>query len=147
MSTMAQETPQHLSIVTIGAHDFSELRRFYQQWGWQLTESSADYDDWCAFDMNGCLLSIYPLDLLGHEAAPGQEAPVNEWRGITFAITLSSEDELKRAYEAALAAGATSVSAPTKREWGGTSGYVADPEGTRWELAIGGPNPAPPRLR
>lgn len=34
-----------------------------------------------------------------------------------------------------LAAGAVAVAEPTDREWGGYSGYIADPEGNRWELA------------
>ncbi len=27
------------------------------------------------------------------------------------------------------------LSEPTTREWGGRSGYIADPEGNRWEIA------------
>lgn len=34
-----------------------------------------------------------------------------------------------------MAAGARVVGAPVDREWGGYSGYVADPEGNRWEIA------------
>jgi len=34
-----------------------------------------------------------------------------------------------------VAAGARVVGAPVDREWGGYSGYVADPEGNRWEIA------------
>ena len=35
-------------------------------------------------------------------------------------------------------AGAVSVAEPADREWGGRSGYVADPEGNRWEIAWAG---------
>jgi len=34
----------------------------------------------------------------------------------------------------------TLVVAPAAREWGGYSGYVADPDGFRWEIAY---NPGP----
>jgi hypothetical protein len=37
--------------------------------------------------------------------------------------------------ELAMEAGATPIAEPRAREWGGRSGYVADPEGTRWEIA------------
>ncbi len=117
------------------------LRAFYRNWGWAETTTSTD--DWCAFDMSGCLLSLYPMDLLRDEAAPNEATPNEMWRGFTLAINVQSEDRLREMFEAALEAGATSVAAPTKREWGGASGYVADPEGNRWELATGGPNPAP----
>ena len=31
-------------------------------------------------------------------------------------------------------AGARSIAGPVEREWGGYSGYLADPEGNRWEI-------------
>jgi uncharacterized glyoxalase superfamily protein PhnB len=35
----------------------------------------------------------------------------------------------------ALRSGGRVVADPVDREWGGYSGYVADPEGNRWEVA------------
>ncbi len=120
------------------------LRDFYRRWGWVEVEESTD--SWCAFDVGGCLLSIYPLDLLGDEAAPDVAAPndagEDAWRGFTFAINLPDESSLRAVFAAALNAGATLVADLTPRFWGGISGYVADPEGNRWEMATGGPNPA-----
>ncbi len=37
---------------------------------------------------------------------------------------------------AALAAGATDLKKPVAAEWGGYSGYIADPDGHVWELAV-----------
>lgn len=37
-------------------------------------------------------------------------------------------------------AGATAVVAAQQRAWGGYSGYFADPDGFRWEIAV---NPSP----
>lgn len=34
-----------------------------------------------------------------------------------------------------IAAGGALVAAPQRREWGGYTAYVADPEGYRWEIA------------
>ena len=67
----------------------------------------------------------------------GAPVPAAGWNGVTFAINVSAEDELRSVFDAAVAAGATVVAPITRREWGGTSGYVADPEGNRWELAVG----------
>ena len=36
--------------------------------------------------------------------------------------------------DAAVAAGATSITTPAHREWGGTSACVADPDGFRWDF-------------
>ena len=133
--------PQHLSILTLGVEDMGRMRAFYQSWGWSEVEASTD--GWCAFDLGGCLLSLYSLELLGQEAAPGAESPGSAWRGFTLAINLRDESALSESFEAAVAAGASVVAELTQRTWGGVSGYVADPEGNRWELATGGPNPAP----
>lgn len=37
--------------------------------------------------------------------------------------------------DSAVAAGATLVAPVTRRDWGGVSGYFADPDGVRWEVA------------
>jgi uncharacterized glyoxalase superfamily protein PhnB len=38
-------------------------------------------------------------------------------------------------FDAAIRAGARAVAEPRDREWGGRSGYIADPEQNRWEIA------------
>ena len=48
--------------------------------------------------------------------------------------------DVDRVVAEAVAAGATVVTAPVARDWGGYSGYVADPDGYRWEIAY---NPGP----
>ena len=40
-----------------------------------------------------------------------------------------------RCPSAAVGAGATGAGPGVEREWGGYSGYFADPEGHRWEFA------------
>lgn len=127
--------PQRVTIVTLGARDLSGLRSFYSRWGW--IESDESNESWVAFEVGGTLLSLYPLALLGDEAAPGLPQPEPGWNGVTFAINVESEADLMAMFDAAVEAGATVVARPTRRTWGGMSGYVADPEGNRWEMAAG----------
>lgn len=127
--------PQRVSIVTVGARDLASLRSFYARWGWTETEDANE--GWSAFDVGGWLLSLYPIDGLGDEAAPDAPTPTADWNGVTFAINVQSEAELQAMFDAAVAAGATLIAPVSRREWGGMSGYVADPEGNRWELAVG----------
>ncbi len=127
--------PQKISIVTLGARDLASLRAFYAGWGWTETEDASEF--WSAFDVGGLLLSLYPIGALGEEAAPGAHAPSTGWNGITLSINVQSEADLDAVFGAAVAAGAEVIAPVTRREWGGTSGYVADLEGNRWELAVG----------
>lgn len=141
MLAMSKGVPQHLSILTLGVFNLPTLREFYRAWGWDELEASSD--EWCAFDVGGCLLSLYPLELLGEEAAPGEPVLTAPWRGFTMAINVATEPEVQEVFDMAITAGAIEIQTPSHRDWGGLSAYVADPEGNRWELAAGGPNAAP----
>jgi uncharacterized glyoxalase superfamily protein PhnB len=51
-----------------------------------------------------------------------------------------TEPEVDAVLELARAAGADPVVMAEHRDWGGYSGYFADPDGFRWEIAV---NPGP----
>jgi hypothetical protein len=126
------DIPVRLSLVTLGARDVALLRDFYVRLGWPLRNDVEG--EFASFLLGGVVLSLYRLDLLAEEAAPGAPDP-GDWRGVTLACNCDSRAEVDRAYAAAIAAGATSIMEPIDREWGGCSGYFADPEGNRWEIA------------
>ncbi|MEU7922555.1 VOC family protein [Micromonospora zamorensis] len=128
--------PSRLSVVTVGARDIVTLRSFYRSLGWP--ELPASDDGWSAFLLGGVLFALYPLPDLAAEAAPGVPAPAGGWSGVTLACNVDSREEVDAAFAAAVEAGATVVAAPTDRSWGGRSGYIADPEGNRWEIAWAG---------
>jgi uncharacterized glyoxalase superfamily protein PhnB len=48
---------------------------------------------------------------------------------------VGTREEVDDAVTSAVNAGATAVASPVERDWGGYSGYFADPEGYRWEIA------------
>jgi uncharacterized protein len=131
--TVLSRIPQRLSFVTLGTRDMPRARAFYASWGWP--ERDGGSDEFAQFEMGGVRLALYPLDLLGAEAAPGCAAPPPGWNGVTLAINVGSQTLVDEAYHAAVASGARSVAEPTAREWGGYSAYVADPEEQRWEIA------------
>jgi uncharacterized protein len=124
--------PQRVSYVTLGARDMVRLRAFYAGLGWR--EKAGSSDDFTAYDA-GILLTLYPLELLGEEAAPGEPAPRSGWKGVTVGVNVESTQAVDQAFASAVAAGADAIDAPTARAWGGYSAYIADPEGNRWEIA------------
>lgn len=120
--------PATLSFVTLGADDVSVLRRFYSAL-WPEKMSSPD-GEYVAYDLGGVTLTLWPLTNLAREAHadwPGRG-------GFAMAINLASRDDVAPALEEARKAGAQ-VWAPEDRDWGGFTGYFADPEGNRWEIA------------
>ncbi|MCX5064521.1 VOC family protein [Micromonospora lupini] len=128
--------PSRLSVVTLGVRDVGLLRSFYRTLGWPELPTSDD--EWSAFLLGGVLLALFPLPELAAEAAPGVPEPTGGWSGVTLACNVDSRAEVDTAFAAAVAAGATVVAEPTDRPWGGRSGYIADPEGNRWEIAWAG---------
>jgi uncharacterized glyoxalase superfamily protein PhnB len=134
-----RSVPSRLTAVTLGCRDLPAQRRFYRNLG--FIEAPASSDEWVAFHLAGVYLCLYGLDALGAEAAPDEAtrevaAPEGRWNGVTLAINVASPDEVDAVFAAAVAAGATPIDAPTDRPYGPRASYVADPEGTRWEIVF-----------
>jgi uncharacterized protein len=125
------EIPARLSIVTLGAREMDVLRSFYRTLGWP--ELPNGDNSWTGFLLGGVLLALFPLSDLTAEAAPDSAAATG-WSGVTLACTVDTRDEVDRAFDAAVATGATGVADATDRPWGGRSAFIADPEGNRWEI-------------
>ncbi len=125
--------PPRLTFVTLGTKNMAQRRSFYSGWGW--AEGDGGSDEYAQYMLGSVRLALYPLELLGSEAAPGCPAPLTDWNGVTLAVNVADKAEVDAGYRAALDSGARSIGAPVNREWGGYSAYVADPEGQRWEIA------------
>ena len=89
----------------------------------------------CGPSLGSTRLALCPLDLLGHEAAPGSDMPDSDWNGVTLAINVDNRILVDEVFTAATASGDRVIAVPVDREWGGYSGYIADPDGQRWEIA------------
>ena len=124
--------PQRISYITLGVREMATLRAFYAELGWQERPGSSD--DFATFEAEGVLLALYPDGQLGQEAAPGSRCLGGGGTGsrsgsMSRAPRLSTRRSV-RLWQPGLGA----VAGPVKREWGGYSGYIADPEGNRWEI-------------
>jgi catechol 2,3-dioxygenase-like lactoylglutathione lyase family enzyme len=121
-----------ISAITLGVRDVERSRRFYVEGlGFR---SVLDLPGEISFVQSapGQLLALWLVDEMPSEygeVGHGALAPP-----ISLGHNTSSAEEVERLYAAALAAGATHVSGPARREWGGTSACVADPDGFRWDF-------------
>jgi uncharacterized protein len=120
-----------ISIATLGVSDLARSTKFYLALGWQLTaDSSAEIS---FFRTAGGVLALYPFDLLAKDAMlPGPRA--GGFGGVTLAINVERPEDVQPGLDAAKAAGASILKPATKAEWGGLSGYFADPDGYPWEV-------------
>ena len=124
--------PARLSIVTLGVADLERSKTFYEALGWKRTASSNE--EICWYRTADSYLGLFPRDLLAADAnlPPAPPAPFG---GITLAICVASEEEVEGAIATAEQAGAKVIKPPERAEWGGFSGYFADPDGHPWEVA------------
>lgn len=125
--------PARLSLVTLGVADVARSTEFYTALGWPLSSASVP-DEVSFFRTAGGLLALYGVrDLAADATVEGGEVPA--FRGVTVAINLESPADVDAAIEAAVAAGGRLVKPARAAEWGGYSGYFADPDGHLWEVA------------
>ena len=120
-----------ISMITLGVKDLNKSVHFYQQGlGFPRMESSPEV---AFFTLDGSWLGLYGRESLAEDAtvaADGQGFP-----GFTLAHNVSSEAEVDKIIEHAVAAGASMVKRPQKVFWGGYAGYFSDPDGYLWEVA------------
>ena len=123
----------NLVIVTLGVRDLARSITFYAALGWERRGDPAQGIVW--FRTSGSWLGLFGHADLAADAGlePPEELP--SYRGVTLAVNLPSEAEVDAAVATVTAAGGRLVKAPHRVEWGGYSGYVADPDGYLRELA------------
>jgi uncharacterized protein len=126
--------PARLTFVTIGARDITSLRAFYERVG--FTDLNPQIPNFASFLAGGVLLALYDAEELAAEADPGGAVPPAGYGGIALACNADAKDDVDALFRRWVDAGATVVHEPVDRvEIGVRSGYVADPEGNRWEIA------------
>lgn len=124
--------PARLSIVTLGVADLPRAVAFYERLGWERAASSMDEIAW--FHTADTNLGLFAnTDLAADANLPPERA---RFGGVTLAINVASEDEVGRFLDEAVTAGATLLKSATRADWGGVSGYFADPDGHPWEIAF-----------
>jgi uncharacterized protein len=129
---------QRISFLTLAVRDLEASRRFYLDGlGW-----TAD------LEVEGDVIMIMAgerlvLSLWDREHFQAEVGPIAMDAGIapfTIAHNVATRAEVDGVLATARAAGADPVHDAVERDWGGYTGYFADPDGYRWEVAH---NPGP----
>ena len=129
---------QRISFVTLAVRDLDATRAFYVDGlGWTP-----------ALDVPGEVLMIKAgerlvLSLWAEAGFETEVGPIRRGPGlvpVTLSHNVRTNAEVDEILATARAAGADPVVAAVEREWGGYTGYFADPDGFRWEIAT---NPGP----
>ncbi len=123
---------QRISFVTLAVEDVERSRAFYVDGlGWE-PEVLVPGEVLMLRAGERLVLSLWSLAEFEQEVGP-----VRRGEGVspvTLSHNVATEPEVDAVLELAASLGAT-VSGPQHRPWGGWTGYFADPDGFRWEIA------------
>lgn len=129
---MTQEPAPQITALTLGVRDVERSRDFYVQ-GLGFRELHHVSGEILFVQAgHGLMLSLWNIASMPGEygdVGHGVQAPP-----LSLGHNTGSVQEVQDLYAKAMAAGATSIGAPTARDWGGTSACVADPDGFRWDF-------------
>lgn len=122
-----------ISLVTLGVADLDRAIDFYENTvGWKRIDDCPP--GIAFFDLGGLAFSLYPHSEMVKEC--GEDfTPLNDYHGFALAYNARSDEDVDSIFEALRSRGATILKEPEKVFWGGYSGYFADPDGHKWEVA------------
>lgn len=125
---------QRISFITLAVRDLRASRAFYLEGlGWS---AELDVPGEVVMIRTGQHLVLSLWDAAAFEAEVG---PIVQGVGVppvTLAHNVATREEVDTVLELAREAGSPDVTAARDRDWGGYSGYFADPDGFRWEIAM-----------
>jgi uncharacterized protein len=123
----------HVSLVTLGVADLVRATRFYEAMGW--IRSSVSVAGTVSFLRGGAVvLALFGRADLAHAAGVPLAGDLRT-SDIALAMNVGSPEEVDAVLASAAEAGGRVTSSAAEADWGGYSGYFADPDGHLWEVA------------
>ena len=120
-----------ISFVTLGVRDLDRATAFYRD---VLRLPQKDTPPGISFfEMGRTWLALYPRDLLAADA--GVPAEGTGFAGFTLSHNVRTRPEVDLLLAEVAARGGRLMKSGHIAEWGGYTGYFADPEGFLWEVA------------
>jgi len=122
---------QRLSLITLGVADLDRARNFYEN-GLGFVVAN-DEPEVAFYQLPGIVLALWSRAELAVDAGVRDDGAT--FSGIALAHNTREREGVDALVREAVAAGGTMLRSPAATEWGGYSGYVADPDGHPWEIA------------
>jgi uncharacterized protein len=125
--------PATISMITLGVSDLGCSITFYET----ISFKRVPFDSTAIafFEAGGPQLALFPRKELAEDAGVSEAG--NGFSGVTLSRNFSTSREVDGLLSLAGAAGGELVKSAEPVNWGGYSGYFADPDGHLWEAACG----------
>ncbi|MFT3726253.1 MAG: VOC family protein [Terricaulis sp.] len=120
-----------VSLITLGVSDIPRSQAFYERLG--FAASSVGGGQVVFLQAGPLALCLWTRTELAGDAGVA-DAPVG-FRGMALAHNVRRREHVDQTLAEAERAGATVTKPAHDADWGGRSGYFADPDGHLWEVA------------
>ena len=123
------------TVVTLGVGDMRRSIAFYEALGF-ARKFRATGEAVAFFDTGATVIGLFPWGQLAQDVTlPDQPRP-QAFRGMTLAWNCNSTEEVDAVLNFAISKGAKLLKSAHKTDYGGYSGYFADPDGHPWEVVV-----------
>jgi catechol 2,3-dioxygenase-like lactoylglutathione lyase family enzyme len=135
MNTKPPPPTPRLTVITLGVSNMRASIAFYQALGFtrKLRETGESV---AFFDTGGTALALFPWELLAQDVTLAQDPRPQAFRGMTLSWNCSSVEEVDLVLDFAVSRGASLLKPAHKTDYGGYSGYFADPDNHPWEVVV-----------
>ena len=134
---MSKDPPPvpRFTVITLGVSDMRASIAFYEALGF-ARKFRASGEAVAFFDTGATVIGLFPWDQLAADVTlPDQPRPL-AFRGMTLAWNCRSEQEVDAVLDFAISKGAELLKPAHRTDYGGYSGYFADPDGHPWEVVV-----------
>ena len=121
---------QRVTLIALGVDDLDRSAAFYEALGWQAAQELPGVK---FYRLKGMMLGLTGKGALAQDQ--GRPGATLGTGAMALAQNYAGPEDVDAAFAGAVSAGATALKRPEKAEWGGYSGYYADPDGHVWEVA------------
>lgn len=124
-----------LTVITLGVADMRRSIAFYEALGF-VRKFRATGEAVAFFETGATVIGLFPWDQLAQDAMLPEHPRPGAFRGMTLAWNCCSAEEVDEVIEFVISKGARLVKPAHKTDYGGYSGYFADPDGHPWEAVV-----------
>lgn len=126
-------TPLKASVVMLAVQDVDRAKQFYV--GGLGAAIEQDHPGFCKLDLGegSSSLALYEWEAAAQDAGVSPEG--SGFCGVSFHFITDSREAVDGVIAKAVSAGARVLREAEGAQWGGYSGYFADPDGYLWKVA------------
>ena len=124
-----------LTMITLGVSNMRASIAFYEALGF-VRKFHATGEAVAFFETGGTAIGLFPWDQLALDVTLPDHPRPQAFRGMTLAWNCQSAEEVDRVLDFAISKGASLLKPAHKTEYGGYSGYFADPDNHPWEVVV-----------